>query len=232
MERRSWLGGLASAAGLCIALNLWACGQGVAREAGAAAGSADSNTCTAPDHGRISCSVVCDDGYTACGKLCTKLDSDGANCGVCGKACSGGQTCSNGVCVGTCLPGRTSCHGACTDLTSDDRNCGACGNNCSLDHGSSTCSQGQCQISSCHPGWANCDHDTNNGCETNVDSDRNNCGGCGVRCGDNEICEGGHTVRCGANEHREGNQCCDTSPKEMGWRPKTNPDPRGRRGTL
>ena len=34
------------------------------------------------------------------------------------------------------------------------------------------------------------------------------------------------------HEHREGNQCCDTSPKEMGWRPKTNPDPRGRRGTL
>jgi hypothetical protein len=210
---------------LCCSI---ACGQGLPAPAAAAIGaapvSAESNACKPPEHGRISCKVVCDDGYSACGDHCTKLESDSANCGVCGKVCSAGQTCNGGICVGSCLPGQTSCGGACTDLSSDDRNCGACGNNCSLEHSSSACKKGQCDISSCHPGWANCDGNVNNGCETHLDDDRNNCGGCGVHCGEDEICSQGHPVRCGKNEHREGNRCAanqcgdtDSDRNNCGW---------------
>src|SRR4051812_5693374 len=212
MERRGWLTGLMSAVGFCVLSNLGltGCGPGIPTAEAAVSAtprSADGNSCNAPEHGRVTCTVVCDDGYSACGDACTKLDSDIANCGVCGKACSNGQTCNAGVCVATCLRGQTSCGGACVDLGTDDRNCGACGNNCSLDHSSSACRTGKCEVGSCYPGWANCDHDAVNGCETNTTQDRNNCGGCGVRCAENEVCEGGHIVRCGANEHREGNAC-------------------------
>src|ERR1700716_3568216 len=131
MNGRSLLGGLASAAGLCFALCCSiACGQGLPAPAAAAIVaapvSAESNACKPPEHGRISCKVVCDDGYSACGDHCTKLESG-------------------------------------------NRNCGACGNNCSLEHSSSACKKGQCDISSCHPGWANCDGNVNNGCETHLD---------------------------------------------------------------
>src|SRR5438477_606507 len=185
------------------------CGSG-ARPPWTAASTApgtDTNTCTAPEHGRISCNIVCDDGYTACGDICTRVDSDRRNCGSCGKACSGDQTCSGGVCVGSCLQGQTACNGACVDTDNDDRNCGGCGNGCSADHASAACRQGSCDISSCHPGWANCNGNVHDGCETSIDSDRNNCGGCDVSCREDEICEHGHPVRCGPSEHREGNEC-------------------------
>src|SRR5436853_7736288 len=120
MRWRSGVRSLGAATGLCLAANLCftACGPGFAAQPPAeATGSAE----TAPEHGRISCTVVCDDGYTGCGSKCTKLDGDSANCGVCGKACSQGQSCSGGVCVAQCLPGKTACGGALTDLDREDR---------------------------------------------------------------------------------------------------------------
>src|SRR5437660_686569 len=92
MRQRSGLGSLGAATGLCFAASLYftACGQGIAAQPPTeATGSAEN----APEHGRISCNVVCDDGYTPCGSKCTKLDGDSANCGVCGRACSQGQIC-------------------------------------------------------------------------------------------------------------------------------------------
>src|SRR2546428_715423 len=40
-----------------------------------------------------------------------------------------------------------------------------------------------------------------------LESDRANCGACGNRCGDDEICDHGHRARCGAGYHREGDAC-------------------------
>lgn len=40
----------------------------------------------------------CDPGQTVCSGLCADLASDSNNCGTCGHACAGSQTCSNGTC--------------------------------------------------------------------------------------------------------------------------------------
>src|SRR5207253_9271178 len=40
-------------------------------------------------------------------------------------------------------------------------------------------------------------------------SDRNNCGGCGNRCADDEICSSGEKSRCGKGKHRQDNHCED-----------------------
>lgn len=40
----------------------------------------------------------CDPGQTECSGFCADLTSDSNNCGSCGHACAGAQTCSNGSC--------------------------------------------------------------------------------------------------------------------------------------
>src|SRR5437016_5297192 len=78
----------ASLAGVCAAAVFICIGCGAGggwngSVASAAAGDpAENNACKAPEHGRISCTVVCDDGYTACGDLCVRLESDRANCEI------------------------------------------------------------------------------------------------------------------------------------------------------
>ncbi len=81
------------------------------------------------------------------GVVCADLANDPANCGSCGTACPGGQSCANGVCSGSvapCLAGRVNdgCNlggspvglccpgGGCSDPTNDAQNCGGCGLAC------------------------------------------------------------------------------------------------------
>jgi MYXO-CTERM domain-containing protein len=47
------------------------------------------------------CGLACADGTVQCDRACVDLQTDLLNCGSCGNACSVGQTCSQGVCVGT-----------------------------------------------------------------------------------------------------------------------------------
>ena len=54
--------------------------------------------------------------------------SDPANCGVCGKACAGGEVCSFGTCSLNCAGALTKCGSACVDITRDLAHCGACDN--------------------------------------------------------------------------------------------------------
>jgi large repetitive protein len=42
----------------------------------------------------------CSSGQALCGSVCTSLQTDPVNCGTCGSACTGGQTCQNGRCSG------------------------------------------------------------------------------------------------------------------------------------
>lgn len=71
------------------------------------------------------------------------------------------------------------------DLNIDINNCGVCGNQCSFTHGIAECVRGSCVLSGCENGYANCDQDPTNGCETPLSSfntDPLNCGGCGIIC--------------------------------------------------
>ena len=110
-----------------------------------------------------SCTGQCTPGFADCNK---NLQGDGcetnpatnvANCGGCGRACSGNNianpTCAGGMCGGTCGPGYLDCNGnkandGCEiNGATDPRHCGACNNDCT--HGpSQACLQGVCGCSS------------------------------------------------------------------------------------
>ena len=88
---------------------------------------------------------------------------------------------------GGCPPGFVSCDGDPTngcevDPQTSVQHCGACNNVCATANGTSICVAGACAISVCNSGFADCDGDTSNGCETQLGSDPNNCGSCGSLC--------------------------------------------------
>lgn len=85
----------------------------------------------------------CNAPMTVCNGSCVDTKTDQQNCGNCGNACTGGQTCSESQC---CSSGQTVCNGACTDTSSDLNNCGGCGQTCA-----GTCNGGNCVVSSKPP---------------------------------------------------------------------------------
>lgn len=128
-------------------------------------------------------------------------DSDPDNCGACGNVCptidGGTAICLSGFCGISCDAGGTLCGNACLDLTSNVSNCGSCGNNCT-EYGHHFGNDVTCQDSACSgtclSGWADCDGNPNNGCETNIAMDSSNCGACGNQCGDAFYCYLGRCV--------------------------------------
>src|SRR5438105_3396692 len=74
--------------------------------------------------------VSCDGNLLACGGKCVDVLTDKANCGQCGKACAGTETCTAGQCVVPCTQGTTNCSGKCVNLQTDPTNCNACGMAC------------------------------------------------------------------------------------------------------
>jgi hypothetical protein len=111
-----------------------------------------------------------------CSGACTDVSASLEHCGACDARCeipAAVAACTDGRCALTeCLEGRGNCDGSddngCeTDLTSDWYNCGRCGIRCGLrrDDGS-FCVDGICVICECGRGYANCDGDCRNGCET------------------------------------------------------------------
>ncbi|MBS2019317.1 MAG: hypothetical protein JST00_41015 [Deltaproteobacteria bacterium] len=138
-------------------------------------GAVDGSTDAPPD------TLVLPDGGcggTLCGSKCTDTTTDPANCGACGKACTGGTpACIGGTCA--CPPSST-CGGRCVDLTSDIDNCGACG---------TTCKAGELCVGSkcvCNAGLTAC-----GGACVDTKADGANCGGCGVACKTGEVCKAG-----------------------------------------
>jgi hypothetical protein len=94
------------------------------------------------------------------------------------------------------------CGTSCVNVNSDVYNCGTCGNNCfakqTVPNSTSACAAGKC-VTRCPLGYVDCDGNPSNGCETNVNSDRNNCGTCGAPCGPSEVCQNGACVGCPAD---------------------------------
>jgi hypothetical protein len=77
---------------------------------------------------------------------------------------------------------------------------------------SGTCVEGICELA-CATGEGNCDGDVANGCETPLQFDSTNCGGCGVQCGPGSLCDAGTCVSspdCAATEAD-----CDGDPSNL-----------------
>lgn len=62
-----------------------------------------------------------------CAGSCVDLAVSTSHCGQCDKACSGGQTCDNGLC---CNTGLTNCGGVCVDTRTDAAHCNGCNTAC------------------------------------------------------------------------------------------------------
>ncbi len=101
----------------------------------------------------------------------------------------------------TCPSGTLSCNGVC--VPSDVHDCGTCGHDCSnLPHvsGSTGCSaSGACVlgVNACAPGWADCDGNPDDGCETDI-TQPGNCGSCATVCpASDPVCSGsGSSYAC------------------------------------
>ncbi len=160
------------------------------------------------------CTEGCSGSADVCAGACTDTTHDPANCGSCGTACTAAAhataVCSDGGCRRICHDGFDDCDG---DLESSNSNgcesatdagitsCGGCGIVCpTLANASVACVSGECAVGACASGYNDCDGALANGCESLASSDRNNCGGCGVTCGDASICSGGSCVPAGPGE--------------------------------
>lgn len=163
------------------------------------------NVCPTIDHGQAACSMFlcgiasCDPGWQDCfggatDGCETETVSDVDHCGSCTTVCpvvaDGFRTCEQGVCkIGSCDVDHEDCNGDITDgceatLTGDPNNCGACKNVCQAPaNATAGCTGSTCGIGQCNAGFADCDNDLANGCEFDITSNPNNCGGCGVVCG-------------------------------------------------
>ncbi|MBX3225158.1 MAG: hypothetical protein KF795_31865 [Labilithrix sp.] len=139
------------------------------------------------------CQLVCKSGFADCNGFVEdgcegNLSQDKQNCGACGVVCPGSDVCFMGECV-----------------CSIEGSCGTCGNVCPRNtqppfprdwHAGYGCVGGQCNAPTCMATWGDCNDDfptdpAGDGCETNLDNDRNNCSQCGRVCAAGEICRRG-----------------------------------------
>jgi hypothetical protein len=104
----------------------------------------------------------------------------------CGNSVAGGGN-GNGdggtAVTASCSDPATACGAECVDLRNDPANCGMCGQTCAaanVEH--ALCLDGTCAYDTCDTGFADCDNNEANGCETPTATDVHNCGGCGIEC--------------------------------------------------
>lgn len=116
--------------------------------------------------------------------------ADRDNCGGCGVTCKDGEECLDPkgtglACVAPCeATGFTFCPvGKCFDLSSDVLACGHCSNECPAGGPNQVraCHKGVCALE-CAPGFADCNQDPSDGCETDLSVNPNHCGACGNEC--------------------------------------------------
>jgi hypothetical protein len=117
------------------------------------------------------------------------------NCGVCFNDCSDGVNVKSSSCNATtfecdivCQDDTDDCTtepGCETDVSSDVNGCGGCSIDCNkfdfVDPTKTTCVSGECIIG-CIDGFKDCDGVAENGCETDVSGDVDNCGDCKASC--------------------------------------------------
>lgn len=88
---------------------------------------------------------------------------------------------ADGTCP--CPSGLTNCGGDCVDTGRSSGHCGGCGQACPVGPNVSaiSCVRGACMIVACSPGYADCDGDPSNGCETALGTVEA-CAACGDVC--------------------------------------------------
>jgi hypothetical protein len=99
----------------------------------------------------------------------------------------------DGMCRYACTTGFADCDGnpanGCeVNLNTDAANCGACRGACNLANATAACMGGTCRIGTCTTGFADCDGNPANGCETNTQTDAANCSRCGALCATGDTC--------------------------------------------
>lgn len=62
---------------------------------------------------------------------------------------------------------------------------------CSMVHAAGSCRDGTCVRGLCDDGYDDCDGRSETGCEVQLASDKNHCGGCGRACSANQVCNRG-----------------------------------------
>jgi hypothetical protein len=171
-------------------------------------------TC-APANGLGSCATAtcqlafCNPGFADCDGTaangCEASFTSSATCGSCSNACSGPNAmyqCVASTCqVSACAQGFSDCDlspatGCEVHTAQDPNNCGTCGTLCNLNHAAAICTQGQCSVAGCSPGFADCDNVAADGCEISLTTNPNNCGGCGVVCALNHAITGCAQSQC------------------------------------
>ncbi len=109
------------------------------------------------------------------------------------------------VCTGTCVSSADPAHG-----------CGAAAcDPCSFANAVAACdATGACALGPCLTGYADCDANASNGCETRLDDDTSNCGACGHVCAlanATPKCSGGV---CAIASCASGYGDCDSDPSD------------------
>ena len=162
-------------------LNCGACGTSCTNAHGAT--SCQSGACVA------SCNAGWDDCDGDPTNGCETNLNTVDDCGTCGTTCSvanATETCTAGTCgIASCDADYADCNGnpadGCETATAfNNTNCGTCGNSCMNANGSTQCIDGSCSPS-CAAGFADCNSQSGDGCETDVTT-TSNCGGCGNVC--------------------------------------------------
>lgn len=136
-----------------------------------------------------------------CDGSCVDLSSDRKNCNKCGTVCpttpNAVPVCESGACgIGRCSTGFANCdfddaNGCEADVSRDVKNCGGCELMCETPAGGeATCADSKCGIS-CLPTRGNCNGDTRDGCETDLQTDSSNCGACNIVCQNPAACRAG-----------------------------------------
>jgi len=124
----------------------------------------------------------------------------GSATGGAGPGGAAGQAGTGGGGAGGCDTGWADCDGTggCETAinVNDNGNCGACDVECvSHNASSNTCTAGAC-TPTCLIGYASCDGDGVNGCETRTLTDPANCGSCGASCELRQYCTSNSCMAC------------------------------------
>ena len=153
--------------------------------------------------------IGCSPGFLDCNGLYSdgcevNRNTDPQNCGGCGVVCvslpNANVGCVNGSCVFLgCLPGFADCNSNLTDgceasLNNSPQHCGTCNSPCLLPNAAAVFVNGTCAIGFCNVGFADCDGIVANGCETNTNTNLQNCGGCNMPCPTHFHCQAGICV--------------------------------------